>query len=255
MAHLFECALCSFRPCLLQTRTMSAVSSSAGFDMFARIRAAFTISGNLHNAEVNAKNPVCFDKRRVRNTHRRHKIEIAADKRKVSLTLTKSEKSALVLTANKGQFQSPVNRPDRNLLFVNKPSQDAVIVSNCACRLKRALSALVEFVGVGDFSDSANNNLRGQSRRGSLRGVLRFMERVLPKRLIGPSPFTDTITDGVCGLHSAFQGIGLFRRYDQFYLCGKFHYTDIIPATVCNVNLTRKAGIRLRQTGFHSSVT
>gem|GEM_PF-2628088 len=229
-AHLFECAFCSFRPRLLQARTMGAGATAADFDRLPRILTAFAVGGNLHNAKVNPENAVRFDKGRVWDTHRRHQVEVAADKCKVGFTLTESEKPALIRSADKRQFKPAVNRPNADLPFVSVPRQDAVIKGDSPCRLKRALSALVEFVGVGHFGNGANDHLRGQARCPALGGVLPFVQGVLLKGLILPSPRADVVTDSVCGLHRSLQGVGLGRCHNQFYLCSKFHYTDIIPA-------------------------
>ncbi len=229
-AHLFERTLCPLRPRFLQGRTMGANTAASRFDTFARVSTPFAIRGYLHNAEVNPKYAVRDNQGRVGNAHRYHQVELAVNKGKVSLALPKGEKPALILAADKGQFQPTINRPDRNLPFICIPVQNAVIIGNRAVRLKRALGTLVQFVSVGYFGNGTDNYLRGQARSGTLGGILAFVQGILLKNLVLPNPCAEAVTNGVCGLHGALQGIRLFARDDQFNLCSKFHYIDIIPA-------------------------
>ena len=229
-AHLFERTLCPSRASLLQSRTVSAISAAAGFDGFARILVAVAVCGNLDNAEVNAQNAFGDNQGRVRNADRRHQVERAVNESKVGFTLPKRKKSALVLTADERQFQSSVNRPNADLTFVGVPSQDTVIKGDCARRLKRALGALVEFIGVRDLADTPDYHLCRQARHGSLFGVLPFVKRVLSEGLVCPPPRADAVANGVRGLYGALQGVRLFGGEDQFNLCVKFQSIDIIPA-------------------------
>lgn len=229
-AHLFESAPRPFRSRFLQAAAMIASAAAHSLDRFARIRMAFAVGGNLNDAEVNTQNTIRLNQRRVRNADRSHQVEVAIDKGQITFALLKSKKAALILTANKRQFQATCHRPDAHLPFVRVPSQDTGIVGNRAQWLKCSLGALVQFVGVSDLADSTNNDLRGQPRFGALSRVLALVQRVLPKGLVLPSPCAETIANGVCRLHRLLQSIRLFGRYEQFDLGYKFHYTDIIPA-------------------------
>jgi len=229
-AHLLERTLCPFRPRLLQMRTVGADAAAGGFDAFPRIGTPLAVCGNLYDAEVNAENAIRLNQGRVWNAHRCHQVEVTIDKSKVTFALLKGQKPALVFAANKRQFQPSVNRPDAHSPLVCVPAQDTVIVSNRSHRLKRALSALVQFVGIGNFGNGANDHLRGQTRYPAHGGVLPFVQGVLLEGLVLPRPRAEAVTDSVSGLHSSLQSVGLGRRHDQFDLCGKFHYTDIMPA-------------------------
>ena len=201
----------------------------------------FAIRREFDYAEVNTQNTVGFNQWRVWNAHGRHQVEIAVDKSEVGFALTESEKPALIGSAHKCQFQPSVNRPDRDLPTLNVPVEYTVIESNRACRLKRALSTLIQLIRIRYFADAADNHLRGQTRCPTLGGVLPFVQGVLLKGLVLPSPRTDTVTNSVCGNHRALQGIRLVRSNDQFHLCSKFQRIDIMPtitrACQCQSNL------------------
>lgn len=238
---------------------MSTSATAAGFDGLARILAAFAVCCQLHNAQVNAKNTFRDNQRRVGNTHCRQQIELAINKGKVGLALAKSKQPMLIVPANKGQFEPTVNRPNRNLLTLNIPVEDAVIKGNCARGLKRALSALVQFVGVGYFADTPHDDLSRQSRLGPLSRILRFVKRVLPECLVFPSPCADAVANSVRGLHGALQCVRLFGSDNQFYLCGKFqsisfNLLTLYPQLYRMSTLHERIQESLRQTGSHSSV-
>jgi hypothetical protein len=243
-AYLLEGALGSLGTLLrcrsLQTRSVGTDAAAHGLNGLARVRAALAISGEFHDAEVNSKNAVCDDQRRVGDAHRRHQVELTSDKGKVGLALTERQQPALILPAHKGQFQPAVNRPKAYLPFVHIPRQDTVIKGYRAHRLKCALSALVQFVGVRNLADAPNHHLRGQARLGPLDSVLGLMQRVLAEGLVLPGPRADSVTGGVRRLHGALQGVRLVGRHDQFHLCGKFQSIDIIPRIYTEVNTYTK---------------
>ena len=229
-SYLLQGASCPLRAALLQATTVGADASAQSLDCCARIGMALAIRRKLYYAEVNSKYAVGFDKQRVWNADRCHQVEVAIDKSKVSFALTESKKPTLIRPAHKGQFNPSVNRPDRNLPFVDVPFENTVIKGNCACRLKCALSALVQLIGVGYLTNAPDNYLRGKPGGSPLCRILTFVERELTKYLIVPNPRAQAVTHSVCGNHSALQGIRLVRSNDQFHLCSKFQRIDIMPA-------------------------
>ncbi len=230
LAHSLQVLFGVLGSLALQKSANTLGTAANSLDGFTAVGTAFAVGCKLDNAEVNTENAVRLNQRRVRNADRRHQVEVAIDKGQITFALLKSKKAALVLTAHERQFQTTLYRPDAYLPLVNIPPQDTAIKGNRPRGQKRALSALVQLVGVSDFANSTNNNLCGQPRRSTLSRVLTFVERILPESLVCPGPCAQAVTDGVGGLHRSLQGVRLLRRYEQFDLGSKFHYTDIIPA-------------------------
>lgn len=227
--HAVKVTLGALGSLALQKGADTLCAAAAGFHGLARIRTAFAVRRQGHDAQVNAENPVRLHEGRVGQVDGREQIEVAADKGEVAFSLLEGEKPALIVPAHERQAQTAINRPDGDFALVNVPSQDTVIVGNRAVGLERALNLLVEFVGVRDFGIAPDNDLRRQVKSGTGRRIRSFVERVLAERLVRPRPLADAVTRGVGAGKRLFQGFRLCFGDDQFDLCGEFQGTVIIP--------------------------
>lgn len=218
-----QATFCRLRTALLQAPPVLSQLLAKRLDFLARIRFAFRSGSYFNDSQINPQHATFRIGRRLFYVARRQKKPFAFDQNQITFPLPCLQKRRLTLTANKGNFDAPCRRPNRNLPFVELVSQDAVVVRNRAKWLKSALHFLIEFVGVRDFGHTSNNDLRTQFKSLTSANVSDFVKRELPKGLIAPSQLRQIIASGVGDLQSRFQRLRLFRRGLQLELGNQLH--------------------------------
>lgn len=155
------------------------------------------------------------------------KVKYTIYQNKVCFSLLKFKKFLLSFSTNIRNFETTSNSPDRNNLFFSSPRKDATIISYCSEQFKLSLGFLVKFIGINNLNNTLNNNLSGQAKGFLNCSVKKFLEIILSKNLINPSPFADMVTCFITHKNSLFQKIRLFFIWQEFYLCSKFHNNNL----------------------------
>lgn len=169
----FEQATGRLRTLRLQFSSQSAMSLSEVANMRTAKGLPFRVGGNSSNTEVNTEESFRLIDKRLDNVDGGKQKPFALAAHKVRLALSRFQQPPLPLTTNEGNLLATRNRPDGNI--VATVSENAVIIGNRAVTTKDAPSLFIEFIGVGNFGDKTDNNLRRQT-------VL-FFERLIDKAL------------------------------------------------------------------------
>ena len=130
------------------------------------------------------------------------------------------------VVANKRHFQTTTNRPDGNNV-VGLVGQDSTIVGNATKWFKGAFGFSIQFVGVCNFRNAADNYLATQFRstlNHVIAGIVKFK---LLKRFLFPSYIGNKITCFVCFFNGLKQRFSLFIRRQQLYFQREFHNANI----------------------------
>lgn len=188
-----------------------------------RAREPFPVRGvgNRHKTEVN---PNPFNNLHlffVRDINGREKEPFLISVDQVGLTSLKSDQLSVMVSANKGNFQATVKRPDAGEALVHVPGQNAEIIRDRSVLAKGALRIVVNLVGVGNLGVQSDDDLSRQRKLIANRSIERFVQVVLTKLFDLPSQFTETVTGLVGRFQSAQESVRLLGRWLKFYLRGQ----------------------------------
>src|SRR5690606_7489703 len=100
-----------------------------------------------------------------------------------------------------------VQRPDRNLALSQVRGEHTGVVGNRAQRSERALSLLVELVGVRHFGNAANDDLGAQGEGRPHVLVDPFLQLELAKGVFTPGHIADGVTRSVRRNKRALQAL------------------------------------------------
>ena len=151
--------------------------------------------------------------------------EFIAEQHQVRLPLAHFEQSPLMFTTNEGNQHSAIYRPDGNR--AGQPAQNAIIVSQTPQRLELAAHPTREFIGVGNFGNTANGHLRREFELLAYLAIAQVMKIILSEGLRLPSLLTDKLTGSIARCQRLAQGLNLFGCWQEFDLCDQFHVSSI----------------------------
>ena len=220
---LFEFSSGRLRTVTLQVAAAMLKLSASILNHCSAKPATVTIRGDVHNAEINPKNP--FNVYGLGGLHiaSYHQVELAFDHAKIAFPMLAFEQFKLALAAGKRHLLSACSCPDIQLQPVQFIGQDAIIESDSAMRFESPFGFSVQLVSVSDFGNRADNHLRAQVKD-FLHGIIgKFVKRKLPKGLTLPGLIADVVTRGVCHFQSFAKCLCLFGRRQEFYLSDQFY--------------------------------
>ena len=183
------------------------------------------IRGDVYDTQIDAQNTLYVNWFRFLNFGSWNQIPTPLDTGKIALTYAPVKQFALAWAAHKGNSLPTANRPNRNRgEFIG---QNALIKRNRAKWFEYSLRLLVEFVSVGDFSNTAHNQLRAQP--GLLTNIVidQAMNIKLLERTQIPGHLTDLVTSGVSCLERLVEQVSLYRSWLQLKLYSKSHNMTI----------------------------
>jgi len=178
---------------------------------------AITVRSNVDNAKVNSKNTFDVNWFRYLNITYRQKIKLFIDKAQIAFTALLQEKLHLTHTRRERNSLSTTNCPDRNSHFVDFPRKNAIVKRNCSMRTKNMPCLVIEFISVGNFADTAHNNLSRERKLLANIVISKFVQRKLVKSLCVPRLFTDIVASIVRCLKRLFEMVYLFWCRKEFY--------------------------------------
>jgi hypothetical protein len=221
-SQALQLAFCRLRSAFLQSCSQVAVVLSGAIHFLARIGVAVAIGGNIDHAKVNAQDILKFGRFRRGDFASRCKKELALAINQIGFALAKLQLVKLSLTRFVTDLYPPRCGPDRDKTMLGVPVQDAIIMGNCSMQSEDSGSATVEFIGIGDFGNTTDNDLCGKSGLLSNLGVKESVEIVLPEGTTFPGDFTDLVAGLIRALKSMQERLKLVsirkKLNDRCYL-------------------------------------
>ena len=135
----------------------------------------------------------------------------------IGLPLPCLEHQTLLLAALVGDMQTTFHSPDRHLLTVGVPTEDALVARDRGILRERTLALTVKFAGISNIADGSRDDLQGQIGEGGL-GIVagRFVQVDLPKDPSVPRPLQQMVSRLIRLRHCAFEGGGLSGVVSSF---------------------------------------
>lgn len=192
---------------------------------------------NIHQPKITTNKALDVLNIFFKNFYCLKQIKLAFFKHQIRLTLY--IRKVFRIMANKRYFQSTIDSPHRNfVLFVRKHS---AIIRDTTQWLKCSLNFLVQSIAISYLGNTADNHLRRKIERGFNSIVNFVVDFILSPSVLFKAALRNFITSGVTLFQSIFQGVCLFRIWQQLYLQSQFHGTNIIHLfEIANFNSTMK---------------
>ena len=166
------------------------------------------------------------------------KIKLALFGHKISFTLDVWQQ--LFVVANKGNFQSSVDSPNRNRIgFIRK---NAAIISNAAKRFERSYLFPFEFITINYFRKTADNHLGRKSECDSSALVANAMQFILIKNFIIPSNFRNIVTSTIGLLKRIQKRICLSIIWQKLDLQSQLHSLIIFTQLKLSTPKSERSG-------------
>lgn len=219
---LSEATTTRLRTLLLQLATQTTVAKAHVLNLTAAVQLLVAVSRNRGDTEINTEIVGWRFERGFVNVARLIQVELAIAIDKIGFALSLCQQSPVGFTTDKGDGQSPIERPDRNgVAFL--PTENAVVVGDAAQRSKRPLCLPVELVAIGNFGNNANRNLRRKTELFSDGIVASVMQIVLAKLLTVPGVGAEIVRRCIRSFKCSLQAFNLCISRVQLDLRSQFH--------------------------------
>ena len=252
-------ALCLLTGLVLQRLAQCAIFLARLFYFRAAKGLVLRSCGEVDHAQIHAHEISDGRGHNFGNIAHRLQVIRAIAINQIRLAFARGQQLSLVFAADKGDGLPALYRPDGNRVrsVVGVIAQDAVIVGNRPICAESPLSVLVPFVGVRNFADSPDDDLRRQVK-GFFDGLVNQpVQPELSKLPRLPSGLADTVTGGIDRLQSIAQGLGLCGRRLQFQADGQLHSNCKYSTTscICKHLITRAEQPAAERTAFPLQLT
>jgi len=218
---LLEKARGSLRPLRLKFAPEFSVAFSETIDLIPGVGLPVRVGGDIHNAQVNAKELRRVIGGRFLDLAHLVKVEIAVAINKVGFPTAVLKKLSLLTSGSKSNLQPAITCPDGYLGRL--PGEDALIVGNAPMPVKFPRGLPVELVGIGNLSQYPNHYLSRESKPTSDVIVEKVVEIILAEGLCLPSMATDIVGSIIHSLQRLQQGLVLLSRRIQLNLSYQLH--------------------------------
>jgi hypothetical protein len=243
---LFKVALGRTSALALQLRAKSLLTLAIALNCFVAIRVAVRCDRNIYHSKIDANNTFNVNWRRLFDLAGGKQVKHAADITQVAFTSLAFKQFNLTLACGIGNFHPTCHSPNADAAHLGTPSQDAIVVRNCAARLERTLRFLVQFVRIANLGNQPNNHLRGQIKSTPRFSVYNLMKCESAKNFRFPRALAHPITSSIRHLKRLQEKLTLFGCGKKFDFSGQFHTTSLVYI-VQNFN-PLKGGIGLYST-------
>jgi len=219
--------------CLLSLEVASAVrkGSSDLFDLFTGEALPVRIVGNVNNAHIDADCIDWFDAWGLVNVTGHDNVEFTTLELKVNLTFAPDQHLALILTADKGDLDATINRPDRDDVIV-ADSEDSAIEWLSSQWSEGMFLLAFSLIAGRDLSNTEGDELGRKPGFLSDLVVNQVVNRVSRKCFLVPSALADLATGGVSSLQRLQQEVPLFLCGQEFDWGYEFHVTHATMETL-----------------------
>ncbi len=150
---------------LLEPPAHLRVPASFAFNRSPAVPLAVAIGRQVDDAHINPKHAVDLLLVRFRHVADGQQVKRTLVVHQVAFAFAVRQQRALMVAQTVGDILSPVDRPDRHGVPVGIPRQVAVVKGNGAVRLEHAPGRSIQLVGIGDFGNAANEDLRAETER------------------------------------------------------------------------------------------
>jgi hypothetical protein len=157
-------------------------------DRFPAVASPVRISSDVDHTKVNTEYVRGGDKRRLVNVANASEVKFAANKHQIDFALTKGEELPLILAHDIRDFKSSRDCPNRYNVFLGK-TNNPFIVGLGRIWSKMPLSFTVQFISIGNFSNTSYGSLRSQSK-------------------LFPNPFVCKLVHVVLSENTRFESLG-----------------------------------------------
>jgi len=164
---------------LLQHLTAGRIPLAAAFNLIARVGSAVRVSCQIDDAQVNPEYTLNRLLIRLWQVAHRHQVERATLVYQVAFALPVDQKRDLTIAGTERDVLPPVQRRDRHSALIREPGEDAVIESDRAIGLEGALYLAIQFVGMRNFRNAAEEQLRAQAGRFTQVVVDQALQRIM----------------------------------------------------------------------------
>lgn len=230
--QLAKAAARAMRTLALEFATQPTMAIPDCFDYLAAMGRAVAINRDIRDTHIDTEHP--FNINRLRRLHvaDRQKVEHITNVGQICFTVPSLEQGPLALTTRERDRLPAIKRPDRHGWRFEGPTQDAVIVGDAPGWTEGALAFAIQLVAIGNLTDTPHDHLRGKTERLPSVGIGQLVELKLSEGLSIPGGCADAVTRGVGPFKRAHQGVGLFRRWQEFQLGDQLHLYIILK--VCD---------------------
>lgn len=211
----------------LYSSALAATALAQGENLRTAINVAVRIGRDVDDAAINTQPHFGIKALRFGDVAGLVNVVLTIAQNQIGFALHTLQQLKLALPGQECHFLATVNRPDGDRLFVELPTEDAVVVGDRTQRGKPALSLLVQLVGVCDLGDGTYRHLCRQAKLFADQIVGGMVQIVLPKLLGHPRDTTDFVS-GFVGRHKGLsQRFGLLFARLQLDLRNQFHAYSI----------------------------
>ena len=216
-------AAASERAFLLQLLSQPPLARAHVLDGFATMDVSITVSGNVRYAQIDAQHAVNVNRFRLVNVTGCKQIPGATNEGQITFARSFHQQRPLPFATDERDRLTPVQCLDRHRRVGQGKRKNPIIVGKCGGWAKRALCLCIESVGIANFRQRANNDLRAQAERFAHVLIAPLLKRKLAECATLPSHLADEVARGICPFKRLYQGIRLLRRGKELQLYGKFH--------------------------------
>ncbi len=214
---------------LLEPPAQVRVPASFAFNRSPAVPFAVAIRGKVRDAQVYPKHAVDLLLVRLRHVAHGQQVEHSLVVHQVAFAFAVRQQRALMVAQTVGDILSPIDRPDRHGVSVGIPRQVAVVKGNGAVRLERAPGLPIQLVGIGNFGNAANEDLRAETERALDLMIGDLLQGDTTKFARLPGNRTDRGARGVRFPQRGQQGRVLVGGWVQFDARDKLHTRWSIP--------------------------
>ena len=195
----------------LQGGAALGVALARRLHLVARVLPAQAVSGNVDDAEIDAKDAVRRQQGRVVKVAHDGQIPLAAHEHQIHFAFAVLQQLTLVFTANVSDFCASLQQPDRHDIAIGK-AENPVVVRLRRMFAKSTLRFLVDFVRIRHFGNATHRHLRAYFKFGAQLVITKFVEVELPEYLGFKSPFSNPVARGIAPLKRRHEHTPLLLR-------------------------------------------
>lgn len=215
------------RPAGLQVFPQGMVTTPGIFNRFTRERFAVRITGDLHDAKVNADKPFRVNRRSGGHFDHQQQIKHPVHQHQIRLSMPTAHLKALVLAHLHRDGQPTLQGQDTGR-FQALEAQNPLVVNHGPGRLEKAWFRLVALVGVNHFGNRPNGQLGRQPKLVPNKVIHPLLQNKLGRALFPEGDFGDEVTRRVKNPHRLPQGSVLGVVREQLDLQYGFHIDGYI---------------------------
>ncbi len=225
--QLLQVTAGAIRLCCLQSLAQAAMTVAHPLYALALMHFAVTVGGDVRNTEINAKPAFRVNWRFVGNVAGRVQVELALAMHQVAFAALVLKQRQLMRAGHERDGLPTAKQPDRHGAVGKAEVQDATVIRYSAKFAKLPLRLFVQLVGVNDFANTADDQLRRQVKIGPYHAVRQAMHRHAAKALFGPCSLADVVAGGIGAFQRGIQQVALFFGGLKLNRRGQFHALSI----------------------------